>query len=50
MILFETNVNCDIIYTKNDILNQLFQMKKEIEITSWLVSANDFYSRVVKDR
>ena len=25
-------------------------MRSDIEITSWLVSAYDFYSRVVKDR
>ena len=26
------------------------QLRLDIEITSWLVSAYDFYSRVVKDR
>ena len=30
--------------------NKLTIVRADIEITSWLVSAYDFYSRVVKDR
>ena len=39
--------------TKPDRSNNLIsnnEIAAEIEITSWLVSAYDFYSRVVKDR
>ena len=33
-----------------EIIDDRICKNKEIEITSWLVSAYDFYSRVVKDR
>ena len=33
-----------------DFINIAIACRLKIEITSWLVSAYDFYSRVVKDR
>ena len=37
-------------YSIDDIIKTVFGSLDDIEITSWLVSAYDFYSRVVKDR